>query len=284
MENNENYENQMTSLPRPNENVEEEEESGISLSDIWHMIVKHWVGLVIFLLVGFAGGFGYAKFIKKAKYQANVQLMVVNSTSDENTANINLSLQKTQIAYGYLVTDEVVNSVCEKMAEKKYDVYTKDANGKDTTTFDTTEVKKLYSVSIPTVASNSTSIFLSITSTCKEEQMAIDVCNFVVDSALELVNDPSSKGYSILNNSLVTMGKANYAKDTSTSTAVVSLIGALIGVVIGAGYCIIRELCDTHVSSKSDLEKLTGYKVIGMIPLYNNDVNIEEKGEKENAK
>lgn len=283
MENNEKYENQMISLSRPNENVEEEE-NGISLSDIWHMIVKHWVGLVIFLLVGFAGGFGYAKFIKKPKYQASVQLMVVNSTSGENTTNINLSLQKTNIAYGYLVTDEVVNSVCEKMAEKKYDVYTKDSNGKDTTTFDTVEVKKLYSVSIPTFSSNSTSIFLSITSTCKEEQMAIDVCNFVVDSALELVNVPSSKGYSILNNSLVTMGKANYAKDTSTSTAVVSLIGALIGVVVGVGYCIIRELADTHVSSKADLEKLTGYKVIGMIPLYNNDVNVEGKGEAENGK
>lgn len=282
MENNENYENQMTSLPRPNENVEEEED-GITFSDIWHMIVKHWVGLVIFLLVGFAGGFGYAKFIKKPKYQANVQLMVVNSTSEENTTNINI-FQKTNIACGYLFTDEVVNSVCEKMAEKKYDVYTKDSNGKDTTTFDTTEVKKLYSVSILKTSSNESSNVLSITSTCKEEQMAIDVCNFVADSALELVNDSSSKGYSILNNSLVTMGKANYAKDTSTSTAVVSLIGALIGAVVGVGYCIIRELANTHVSSKADLEKLTGYKVIGMIPLYNNDVNVEGKGEAENGK
>lgn len=281
MENNEKYENQMISLSRPNENVEEEED-GISLSDIWHMIVKHWVGLVIFLLVGFAGGFGYAKFIKKPKYQASVQLYV-NFTSEDNTKNITLS-QKTNIACGYLVTNEVINSVCEKMAEKKYDVYTKDSNGKDTTTFDTMEVKKLYSVS--TVSSNNNTInLLSITSTCKEEQMAIDVCNFVVDSALELVNDPSSIGYSIFKDSFSLIGgKANYAKDTSTSTAVVSLIGALIGVVVGVGYCIIRELADTHVSSKADLEKLTGYKVIGMIPLYNNDVNVEGKGEAKNGK
>lgn len=268
-----------------NQNQPEDEEKGITLSQIWHMIIKHWVALVICILVGFAGGFGYAKFIKTPKYQASVQLMIVNSGSTTSTADseISLALKKTQIAYGYLTTDEVATSVGKKMAEKKYDIYLKDDSGKATTNVDVTSVKKLYSVTIPTVVSNTTSIYLNITSTCKTKDMAIDVVNFVATSAIELVNNTSSSVYGYLNNSLTCIGSANSAKDTSTSTALLSVIGAVIGVVVGAVYGIIRELTNTHVSSKQELETISGYKVIGMIPKQEFDED-EDKGDDKNAK
>jgi capsular polysaccharide biosynthesis protein len=299
MENNNNdYQSQMMSLQRPSSNndgyeVVEEEKEGISLGQVWHMIVKHWVALVIMVLVGLACGFGYSKFIKTPKYQANVQLMTVNgeaSESSSTSSNISLAIQKTTIAYGYATTDEVVKSVGKKMAEKDYDIYLKDADGKKTEEYDLTAIKKLYSVSIPTVTGSSTSIFLSITSTCKTEAMAIDVANFVSSSIVSLSNDSSSTVYSMLKNSLVSMGTANSAKDTSTSTFIIALVGMLAGAVIGAAYGIIRELCNTKVSSKADLETLTGFKVIGMIPKYDNNVVVEmtekkeeDKGGKENA-
>lgn len=264
---------------------QEEEEKGITLSQIWRMIVKHWVALVICTLVGFAGGFGYAKFIKTPKYQSSVQLMIVNSGSTTTTADneISLAIKKTQIAYGYLTTDEVATSVGKKLGEKKYDVYLKDDNGNATETIDVSSVKKLYSVSIPTVVSNTTSIYLTISSSCKTKNMAIDVANYVATSAIELVNNTSSSVYGYLNNSLACIGTANSAKDTSTSTAVLSIIGAVIGLVVGAGYGIIRELTNTHVSSKQELETLSGYKVIGMIPKAESNED-EKEGENENAK
>ena len=55
-------ENENYSLPRPSNNAKieqediDEEESGITLGDIWRMIKKHWVALVICLFVGLAGG------------------------------------------------------------------------------------------------------------------------------------------------------------------------------------------------------------------------------------
>ena len=254
----------------------EEEEKGITLSQIWRMIVKHWVALIICILVGFAGGFGYAKFVKKPSYQSSVQMMIVNSGSTTTTA-------ENEIAYGYLTTDEVATSVGKKLGEKKYDIYLKDDNGNATENIDVSAVKKLYSVSIPTVVSSTTSIYLTITSNCNNKNMAIDVVNYVATSAIELVNSTSSSVYGYLNNSLTCIGTANSAKDTSTSTAVLSIIGAVIGLVVGAAYGIIRELTNTHVSSKQELETLSGYKVIGMIPKA--ELNEDEKeGESENAK
>ena len=267
---------------------EDDEAQGIKLSQIWHMIIKHWVALVICLLVGFAGGFAYSKIIKTPKFQATTQLMIVNTdtaTTTSSNQNISEALQKTQIAYGYLTSDEVVHAVYDELKAKNTDDrYKMDFVIKDKTTgeekADYESVKKLYSVTIPTVVSNSTSIFINITSTAKNEALAVDVANFVPKIAIELVNNDTSLGYAYLKNSLASLGNVDSAKDTSTSTIMLALIGTLIGLVVGAAYGIIRELANTHVSSKTELEQLTGFKVIGMIPMYNSYVsNTETKEE-----
>ena len=248
----------------------ETEKSGITLSQIGHMIWKHWVAAVVCLLVGLAGGVAYSKFIKTPKYQATVQLMVTDSSSSNTAENINNAIAKTRVAYVYMTSDEVVTEVGKKLAEAKYDVYLKDSDGKATTNIDISAVKEYYTVTIPTITTNSTSVFVSVTSTCKTEQMAIDVANYVSSVTVELTNSSSHKIYYSLNGSLNSMGEAKGAKDTSTSTFVFAAVGALAGVVVGAAYAIIRELVNSKVSSKVDLEALTGYKVIGMIPKYEN--------------
>ncbi len=246
-----------------------EEQEGITLSRIWHMIAKHWIVLVACTAVGFVGGIGYSKLIKTPKYQATTQIMTIcNDPTLDTEKAISLSLKQAAIAYGYMSMDEVVNAVGTKMEANGYDAYTKDSSGKKTGNVDTVTVKSYYTVTIPTVTNNATSVFVNVTSTCKTKQMAIDVANYVVDATIELVNTEGTNGYMNLKNSIASMGKATNAKDTSTSTWVISLIGALIGVVLGAGYGIVRELTNTKVSSKQDLETLTGYKVIGMIPDY----------------
>ena len=262
----------------------ETEKSGITLSQIGHMIWKHWVAAVVCLLVGLAGGVGYSKFLKTPKYQATVQLAVVENSSDSTTDNITLALRKTQIAYGYMTSDEIVTKLGEKLGAKDYDVYLKDKDGKKKDEIDVSKVKGYYTVAIPTVTTNNTSIFLTVTSTCKTEQMAIDVANFTVEATIECAN--TSKNINgLLKNSIVSMGNANSAKDTSTSTLVFAAVGALAGLVVGAAYGIVRELLNSKVSSKVDLETITGYKVIGMIPKYENapEKKEESKGGKDNA-
>ena len=264
--------------------VQDQEEKSITLGQIWHMIKKHWVAAGVCALLGFGAAFAYAKFIKSPSYQASAQLMVYSDEGSSTSDNISISTKKAAIAYNYLDSEEVATKTAEKLAENdKYKaIVSKTENGE--TKYDTSAVKKYYTVTISTVGStNTTSIFLTITSTCKSEQMAIDVANCVANTSVELTNSPDYTIYNLLNNSLNIIQEAKQPKDTSTSTVVISLIGVLAGLVVGVAYGIIRELTDTRVTSKSELESITGYKVIGMIPKHEGSKETE-KGENENGR
>ncbi len=262
--------------------VQDQEEKSITLGQIWHMIKKHWVAAGVCALLGFGAAFAYAKFIKSPSYQASVQMMVVADEGSTSTDNISISTRKAAIAYGYLTSDDVVEKSTEKLAanEKYTKALTTTENGE--TKYNTLQFKKYYTVTISTVGSTSTtSIFLTITSTCKSEEMAIDVANCVANTSIELTNSDQYAIHNLLGDSLNIIQEAKQAKDTSTSTVVISLIGVLAGLVVGIAYAIIRELTDTRVTSKSELESVTGYKVIGMVPKYE-AIKETKKGENEN--
>lgn len=270
------------SLPRPDnnnriiqENSNTEEESGITLSDIWRMIKKNWVAIVICLFVGLAGGAVYAKAIKKAKYTSSGTLMIVKENTELSDCR-----NMAGVVYGYIDTGTVKENVTNKMIELGYSSTYKDKDG----VIDTSALT--YSASMPTFGSSTnTSIFITISATTNKAQMSKDLVNTVMEVTRDLCESDNSK-MNIAKGYVNISSYASDSKDTSTSTLIISLIGTLIGVVVGAGYAIIRELTNVHVSSKMELETLTGYKVIGMIPKYNKDedTNVDNKGDNKDAK
>ncbi len=260
----------------------ESNEKSITVGQIWRMIKKHWVAAGVCALLGFGAAFGYAKLIKSPSYQANVQLVVIADEGTTSAENITYSQGKAKIAYGYLTSDEVVEKSAEKLSENEKYTKTFATTENGMTKYNTLLFKNYYSVSLSTVGNTSTtSIFLTITSTCKSEQMAIDVANCVANTSVDLSRSESCRFHALLGNSLNVIQEAKQAKDKSTSTIVISLIGVLAGLVVGCAYGIIRELTDTRVTSKAELENLSGYKVIGMIPKY--DINKDEEGENEHG-
>ena len=274
---------EIPSRSQPQEVVYQEEQGkSITLGQIWHMLKKHWVAIGICALVGFAGAFAYGKFIKTPSYQASVQMMVISNDSTSTTENITASRTKAGIAEGYLTSTDVLTKTAEKLDAKGYTVSSTDSEGNKK--YNTILVNSYYSVSLSVIGSNTTatSIFLTVTAKCKTGQMAIDVANSVASSTVELTNSKDQAIYSLLGNSLHVVQEAQQAKNTSTSIVLISAIGILAGLVVGAAYAIIRELADTRVTSKSELETLAGYKVIGMIPKYEAK-NESEEGEKDNG-
>lgn len=251
-----------------------EEESGITLSDIWRMIKKHWVAIVICLFVGLAGGAVYGKAIKKPKYTSTGTLMI----SKENT-ELSEDRNMAGVVYGFISTGTVKDSVANKMIELGYSSVYKDKDG----TIDTSALT--YTASLPTYGSSTnTSIFITISASTSKAQMSKDLVNTVMEVTKDLCEADNSK-MNIAKGYVNISSYASDSKDTSTSTLIISLIGTLIGVVVGAGYAIIRELTNVHVSSKMELETLTGYKVIGMIPKYDKEeTNSENKGDNKDAK
>ncbi len=280
----------------------EEENSGITFSQILHMLKKHWVALIVLSLIGFAFGVVYGRFIKKPKYQSSTQLMIVNSESGEDVTSdqqISTAQRKAGILYVYLTSDEVKTDVAKKLMsiDASYDLYNKDEkknpikDDKGNYTYDLVALSNLYAVNLQQVSSGNTSIFVTVTSTAKTAQFAIDIANTVANTTITLCNQKGTNGYQYLNNAVTTLGTATAAKDKSTSNVVVAAVGLLIGVICGAGYGIIAEMTNTHVSSKAELEQITGYKVIGMIPKYNpyvpsatTDASSSRKGGEKDAK
>ncbi len=275
MENEEQY-----SLQRPDNNNKivqdnsSEEESGITLNDIWRMIKKHWVAIVICLFVGLAGGAVYAKTIKKPKYTSTGTLMIVK----ENT-ELSEDRNMAGVVYGFISTGTVKENVANKMISIGYESVYKNKDG----VIDTSALT--YTPSLPTYGSSTnTSIFITISATTSKAKMSKDLVNTVMEVTKELCESDNSK-MNIAKGYVNISSYASDSKDTSTSTLIISLIGTLIGLVVGAAYAIIRELTNVHVSSKIELETLTGYKVIGMIPKYDKDESTgENKGDNKNAK
>lgn len=294
------------SLQRPAVNnmaePNEEENSGITFSQIMHMLKKHWVALIVLSLIGFAFGAVYGRFIKKPKYQSSTQLMIVNSESGEGLTpdqQISIAQRKAGILYVYMTSDEVKTDVAKKLMsiDASYDLYNKDEkknpikDNKGNYTYDLVALSTLYAVNLQQVSSDNTSVFVTVTSTAKTSQFAIDIANTVANTTITLCNQKGTNGYQYLNNAVTTLGTATAAKDKSTSNVVVAAVGLLIGVICGAGYGIIAEMTNTHVSSKAELEQITGYKVIGMIPKYNpyvpsatTDASSSQKGGEKDAK
>ncbi len=274
MENEEQY-----SLQKPDNNnrlVQDnssEEESGITLNDIWRMIKKHWVAIVICLFVGLAGGAVYAKTIKKPKYTSTGTLMIVK----ENT-ELSEDRNMAGVVYGFMSTGTVKENVANKMISIGYESVYKNKDG----VIDTSALT--YTPSLPTYGSSTnTSIFITISATTSKAQMSKDLVNTVMEVTKELCESDNSK-MNIAKGYVNISSYASDSKDTSTSTLIISLIGTLIGLVVGVAYAIIRELTNVHVSSKMELETLTGYKVIGMIPKYDKDESTgENKGDNKNA-
>ena len=273
--------NEELSLQRPDNNNKvdqdvNQEESGITLGDIWRMIKKHWVAIVICLFIGLAGGAVYAKAIKKPKYTSSGTIMVIHEdaelSEDRNMAGI---------VYGYITTGTVKEAVANKMIEKGYgSTY----NAKDGT-IDTSALS--YSATMPTYGSTTnTSLYITVSATTSVSKMSKDLVDTVMEVTKSLCDGGDSLMSSVAKGYVNISSTASEPKDTSTSGVIITLIGTLIGVVVGAAYAIIRELTNVHVSSKMELETLTGYKVIGMIPKYEKDdeTNADKKGENKDAK
>lgn len=251
--------------------IEEEESSGssISFSSIWHMIKKHWVGIAVCTIVGLGAAAAYGFLIKKANYQTSAQLIVTdNNTEDDMLSNLNIQKQKAAMCYGYMNTAEVREAVCNYLAPtyKEYDI--SDASKKDKAM---EKLSKQYSIDLD----GSSSMFITVSTETPKKQQSIDLANAFVNVTYSLANGSGTLS-SYLKGSL-TVSETATATDKSTNNFAIAGTGAVIGLAVGIAYAIIRELANTKVTSKYDLEQITGAKVIGMIPDYTDEASRSTK-------
>lgn len=253
----------------------EEEKDSVTLGDLWHMIAKHWKGLLVSFVVCVLVGLIYGFAIKKPEWSSTGTVAVLadsgNSSSTETTTGIdstNLSLSITLVpsVTDFMNSDPIKASVANQINEKWGTTYT------------TNDIGKFVSASAKTYTSLEKSVYITITATTSKEELSQDLVNAVMQTSIEMANDTEANSYSkIFANSIYISSQASEAIDSSMSKALILAIAAGAGVVIGALYGIIFELCSTKVGTAKELENLTGVKVIGTIP----DIS---KGDEKNSK
>lgn len=264
--------------------AEEEEESqkgGVTFKDIFKMIGKHWIALIICALLGLAAGVVYGTAIKSPEYVSTGTVTVYpssGSTTDPYT--------KTRDVCLYMQQSRVRNKVCEDLVAQGYtDYLMKDSSGNLVTdeegnkVYNVSALAKQYSASVPTtLSSTSGSIFINVSATTDNAVLSQTIVNLVMSDSKTLVEGGDSVIASALGVSL-SYDSATYPTDTSTSNVAIAAIGTLIGLLVGAVYGIVRELTNTRVNSRKELEAYTGFKVIGMIPNYKKQLEDEEADE-----
>ncbi|MCI2069342.1 MAG: Wzz/FepE/Etk N-terminal domain-containing protein [Bacilli bacterium] len=250
--------------PLPNQ-----EDNGRTFADYWHMIIKHWIGVLLIIFVFVIGGFVYAKAIKKPKWQAEGQALVYISDDTTGTNSLTqaqiISNSKTLLisTVSFMNSTPVYQAVLQDVVDSK-ETYTTGY-----TLSDLDKIKKLVSSSPENYTSVEQSLVIDVFANTPTKEFSVFLVNSVLTHATDIAqNDPTlSKVFKDVIKVFSTPNVTDCV-DSSTKTLTILLASGLIGLVLAIAYAIIRELNNVYVTSKKELELLTGYKVIGLIPDY----------------
>ena len=248
-----------------------------SIKDFVKMVAKHWIGFVLCGLMGLAAGVVYCRYIQQPKYQAKSTVYVLKKADKDEAEAITYAKNMARLASMYMAQDEVKEQACKLLTGvdtyTEYSPYNIYPTFKDTSTGETKYATSMlggyYTVTLEQFSNSDTSIFIHVTSTTKDPELSIDVANAVVYATKMLTENSNSSGVAnILSGYINPLSIANSANNTATRATVLGTIGGLLGVIVGIAYGILREMLNTRVSTKKELEIITGVKVIGMIPNY----------------
>src|SRR5574344_2396731 len=121
--------------------VSDDNDSGLTFRDYWHMIEKNWIAVVIFVVLFASGGFVYGKAFKKAQWKCTGSVLVsVEDVTDTATissaadGNISTTLTWVTTISDFLNGDMVLNAVTQDLISDGYNY----------SLSDTSKVDKLY--------------------------------------------------------------------------------------------------------------------------------------------
>ena len=223
----------------------------MELRDYVRILHKNWILILILLVLGLAGGAGYAA-LQAPKYVASTQLYVSVRTEGAATGDL---VQGTTFAR-QMVTSyvDVVNTalVLDPVIEKL---------GLDTT------VGALAPRVSATTPLNTVLIDISVTD--GDADRAAKITNAVAESFTTVVQGKLEARADAANSSpvLVTVTEPAVAPKSPSSPNVrmLILLGGLLGLAVGIGFAMLRTVLDTRIHTVHDLEEITERPLLGGI-------------------
>lgn len=235
-----------------------EVEKEIDLTKIWRIIKRRFWSIILVAILCLALGGAYVGFIAPRLYTTDVLLYIwQDNQSSENTGNSNYNelLYFSQLVNDYQV---LIKSrlVTEMVAERL--------------SLDESVVGSL-SDRI-TVGTKNNTRHITITVEDTDPVRATFIANTVADVFAEVVVETMNAG------AVKIIDKAIEPDAPSSPNVKMTLaVALLIGIALGLGLVFLLEMLDTKVRSAADIEELTGYKMLGFVPLYD-DVRDAREG------
>lgn len=242
-----------------NQKQVDEEESGITLKDIFYIIKKNIIVILSIIVAVLIVGSVYTFKIQKPVYQSSAEVMVSASSSDIEGQNYSLASYLTNTFVAYFKSDLVLDEVVNKLNEQNISVTT-------------SELKNNLDISIV-----NESLILELDYTSPSINNSKIILNTIIDTAIEITNKENIS--ELLKDKIMVF---SYGKDGQrvSKTMMNLALSLVIGVVIAFLYVLIKNAFDDTFKSKKDIEVVLNIPVIASIPHY----EVKEKKENESKK
>lgn len=234
--------------------AEVQNEKSISFSEIFLLIRKYLWHVVAIILACVILSIVAAVVMAKPKYTAKSTIMVNYVPTGDTVAD-----DRNALLYGLDLVATVGDFAMTNIVQADVKA-SKAANSES-------KVETGYKGGL-NVAIEEGDLIITISYTTKTGgAQAVETVNQVVDSIINVANSLQENGevkYRSLYNTLVKVDEADKYTESQTWPTYV-LIGAVLGVVLAVAYIFVRYLLDDTVKSKSDFERITGFKAIAFI-------------------
>lgn len=254
--------------------TDNEKHREISLADLFRLILKHW--LVLVLITVLCGVFGYviADNRKTTSYVSSTTFIIRaeskgvstsgnNSTTTSNPQNdTNHTLTLMPVFVRLMLNEDCLSDVADRL---------------------NTDYAGSYSNHTATAVSNMVRIAfneedLTITVTAYspiDKAHAVDVCKYMSEYGIESIrsffNDnatgSTNSGTVTISTKTIAYPSESTATVSTTSVATYAILGALVGFVVALIAVIIINTMDTKVSHEEELARKTELPVLSVIPL-----------------
>lgn len=222
-------------------------EREFSLYDLYMIIRKHLILIFSLALVGAFTAGALAWFVIDEQYKSEAQIIVqVEVTGSSNEYDYASSLRLINSVVTLLSSDPVLIDVNEQLELGL-------------------EESQLGSIrNHLSVSSNSTDLFIGVSYTSEDPQMAKDIVNQVIDSAIFVTNGGSDIDF--LNGVIVRISDAPVGTYDSPNKPLYVIIGGLLGGIIGVSIALVSGFLDNTYKTKEEIQKDLNLQVLGSIP------------------
>lgn len=234
------------------ENVYQSNEDGLSLKDIFYIVKKNIIMILVFIFVAIGIGGIYNYKIQAPIYRSSAQVMIAATDPDSGTTQ----------AQQYSLSNYLINTFVDFFKSEVVLDQAKESDSLSNTTLTNKAIKANLKV---TKGNDSLIINLSYTSTNQKEASVI--LQAVLDAAKIQADEVIGNDVHLMKNKIVILSNATPA--TRVSKTMMNLaLSFVVGVVIAFLYVLIKNSFDDTFKSKKDIEVVLDLPVIASIPLY----------------